>query len=129
MCCVQLGGEPPIHKHNLYQPQPDQPAGAFRVRLITATPQKGITQRRRDRADGPASPGRATNVLNLGLNLGQEEGQGPPQVPPPPQPAMLSERVGYTMGLSVPSHTWTLQTGGAPAGAQLHTPGAKLTPV
>ncbi len=36
---------------------------------------------------------------------------------------MLSTRTGYTMGLSVPSNTWTLQPAGAPAGSLLHMPG------
>lgn len=113
-----LVGGPPAHMpHNLYQPQPSQQAGAFRVRHITANPQKGVNLQQ-----GPGgSDGRPTGVLNLGLAL--EPGQGPPQVPPSPQPAMLSSLTGYTMGLSVASHTWQLQPAGAPAGAQLARPG------
>ncbi len=39
---MQIGGEPPAPAHNIYQPHAGQPVGAFRVRMQTANPQKGV---------------------------------------------------------------------------------------
>ncbi|KAF5832510.1 hypothetical protein DUNSADRAFT_11582, partial [Dunaliella salina] len=57
----QVGSQgmgPPLLKHNVYQQQLDQPAGSFNVRMLTATPQKGIMLRSRPRSAHPDSTGR-----------------------------------------------------------------------
>lgn len=94
---LQNGGPPPSMSHNLYQATP---AGAFRVRHITATPQKGVQLGRREEGE-----------------------EGAPQMAPPSQAAMLAALTGHTTGLSVPMHGFALYPAGAPAGAQLHRPG------
>ena len=53
------------------------------------------------------------------------------QSPPALRPFMLSERVGNNVGLSVPSHSWSLQqpvanTSSVPAGSVLHSSGKGL---
>lgn len=66
-----------VLKHNVYQQQPEQPAGAFHVRVITATPQKGICLR-------AGSPDRPNGPHDL------QPGEGQPQV----SPCMFSSAFG-----------------------------------
>jgi len=112
------GAGPPLLKHNVYQQQLDQPAGTFNVRMLTATPQKGIMLRSRPRSAHPGSAGQ--------WDLGP--GEGEPQRPPSPQPFTIGQRIGNSIGLSVPSTTVSLQPApglpGMPAGGVLHTPGS-----
>jgi len=101
----------------------------YRVRLITATPQKGFMLDQRGRpASSPAHREQDMQVqtrwgANMWLNL--EPGQGPPQLPPGPLPIMTSNITGYTMGLGPPMTGPVLHPAGAPApaGGVLHQPG------
>lgn len=75
---LAVGGPPPLASHNLYQQQPGSMPGAFRVRLLTATPQKGVNLGRRGEGAAAEEGQRSNNTMSLGLAL--EPGEGPPQV-------------------------------------------------